>query len=113
MPDRQEILKKNNCDYSIVLKKILPIENARPISGRVASGKLGWQEVLENFGFMKTFTEKAFRMHDKTRLKKLFTDLIRSLTNNEAPKPGQLLLFEFFARNLNFQFRCSLAQAIK
>ncbi len=42
------------------LKKILTIENSRPIFGRVAFDNFGSQKVLEKCGFVKTGSDKGF-----------------------------------------------------
>ena len=42
------------------LKKLLTMEPARPIFGRVAFDNLGSQKVLEKAGFIKTGTDKGF-----------------------------------------------------
>lgn len=42
------------------LKKLLTIENTRPIFGRVAFDNLGSQKVLEKCGFVKIATDKGF-----------------------------------------------------
>ncbi|MFZ1320375.1 MAG: GNAT family N-acetyltransferase [Ignavibacteria bacterium] len=42
------------------LKKLLTIENTRPIFARVAFDNIGSQKVLEKCGFIKTGTDKGF-----------------------------------------------------
>lgn len=42
------------------LKKLLSLENARPIFGRVAFDNAGSQKVLENCGFVRTGTDNGF-----------------------------------------------------
>lgn len=45
---------------SSALKKLLTIENSRPIFGRVAFDNFGSQKVLEKCGFVKVGTDKGF-----------------------------------------------------
>ncbi len=45
---------------TFALKKLLSIETARPVFGRVAFDNLGSQKVLEKCGFIKTGTDKGF-----------------------------------------------------
>lgn len=42
------------------LKKLLALEQARPITGRTAFDNFASQKVLENCGFIKTGTDKGF-----------------------------------------------------
>ena len=42
------------------LKKLLAIETARPVFGRVAFDNFGSQKVLENCGFVKIGSDKGF-----------------------------------------------------
>lgn len=45
---------------TFALKKILTIENSRPIFGRVAFDNFGSQKVLEKCGFIKVGVDKGF-----------------------------------------------------
>ncbi|MEO5946415.1 MAG: GNAT family N-acetyltransferase [Chitinophagaceae bacterium] len=57
------------------LKKLLTIENTRPVFGRVAFDNLGSQKVLEKCGFVKTGTDKGFANARQTEIEEFIYKL--------------------------------------
>ncbi len=57
------------------LKKLLIIENTRPIFGRVAFDNFGSQKVLEKCGFVKIGTDKGFANARQTEIEEFIYKL--------------------------------------
>ena len=60
---------------SSALKKLLTIENSRPIFGRVAFDNYGSQKVLEKCGFVKVETDKGFANARQTEIEEFIYKL--------------------------------------
>lgn len=60
---------------TLALKKLLTIENSRPIFGRVAFDNFGSQKVLEKCGFVRVGTDKGFANARQTEIEEYIYEL--------------------------------------